>query len=191
MNQHKTGLTEVTFHTTDCNDRPVAVGGICNLVLVWLWRWSGWCGLRRGLALSPDYRNKLFLSPPNTPFLLPVPNHELLHYCIKIMSYLCYKHLFQSVVCRVSEKNVPKPHTPRSVVTLVRPTQNNGIWNCINADIRENYYFVLLETPKYKLLTYNAAKKIQNETAPNTPQSKITVSNFHNRGAIFPFKERK
>jgi len=49
----------------------------------------------------------------------------------------------------------------------------------------------LLEAPKYKLLTYNAAKNIQNETAPNIPQSKITVSNFHNKGAIFVFKQRK
>jgi len=55
----------------------------------------------------------------------------------------------------------------------------------------EHYYLVLLEAPKYKLLTYNAAKKIQNETAPNNPQSKITVSNFHNRGAMFVFKQRK
>ena len=52
-------------------------------------------------------------------------------------------------------------------------------------------YLVLLETPKYKLLTNNAAKKIQNETAPITPQSKITVSNFHINGAMFVFKQRK
>jgi len=52
-------------------------------------------------------------------------------------------------------------------------------------------YLVFLEAPKYKLLTYSTAKKIQNETAPNTPQSKITVSNFHNRGAMFVFKQRK
>ena len=44
---------------------------------------------------------------------------ELLHYHIKIMSYLCYKHLFQLVVCRVSAKNVPKPHTPWSMVSVV------------------------------------------------------------------------
>ena len=37
--------------------------------------------------------------------------HKLLHYRIKIMSYLSYKHLFQSVVCQVCyrpfEKRVP------------------------------------------------------------------------------------
>ena len=77
---------------------------------------------------------KLFLSPPNNPFLLPVPiiNHTfiitncytwklflicftnivfrsfLCRYCVKIMLRLkrmsdCY---------RLSEKNVPMPHTP-------------------------------------------------------------------------------
>jgi len=83
----------------------------------------------RGLAPSPDYRNKLFV-PTQHSIFTPGPDnrlcnyyHELLHYHIKIMSYLCYKHLFQSVVCRVSEKNVPKPHTPRSVVSVVTPVR--------------------------------------------------------------------
>ena len=44
------GVTEVT---TDRNDRPVAVGSIGNGA------GQGWV-LGRGLAPSPDYRNKLF-----------------------------------------------------------------------------------------------------------------------------------
>ena len=62
--------------------------------------------------------------------------------------------------------------------------QTNG-----ETEFSAHCYLVLLETQKYKLLTYNTAKKIQNETAANIPQSKITVSNFHKSGAMFVFKQ--
>ena len=101
--RNSSGLTEVTTDTTDRNDRPVAVGGIGNLVFPWLWCWSGGWSLGRGLAPSPDYRNKLFV-PTQHPIFTPGHDnrlcnyyHELLHYRIKIMSYLCYKHLLSAV----------------------------------------------------------------------------------------------
>jgi len=89
-------LTEVTTDTTDRNDQPVVIGGIGNLVFLWLWRWSGGWVWGEGLP-CPQIIVINFLSPPNTPFLLRVPiidyamnyYHELLHYRIKIMSYLC------------------------------------------------------------------------------------------------------
>jgi len=50
-----------------------------------------------GACPYPDYRNKLTLSPPNTPFLLPVLIvddtviiSQLLHFRIKMTSFLCF-----------------------------------------------------------------------------------------------------
>jgi len=103
-----------------------------TVVVRWLWRWSG-------SGVSPDYRNKVILSPPNTPFLLPVPIidhaiiHQLLHYRIKIVLSLLQTSFSVSCKCvgsviyrlksrfllkrmsecyRPSEKNVLNPHTP-------------------------------------------------------------------------------
>jgi len=99
---------------------PIAYDhGSRTLVFLWLWRWSG-VGSGEEACPAPDYHNKLFV-PTQHPIFTPGLDNRL-YYHIKIMSYLCYKHLFQSVVCRVyywpfekpvpSEKNVPKPHTP-------------------------------------------------------------------------------
>jgi len=42
------------------------------VVFMWLWRSLWRWGLGMGLAPSPEYSYKVILSPPNTPFLLPV-----------------------------------------------------------------------------------------------------------------------
>jgi len=46
------------------------------VVFLSLWQWYGGgkeVGSGEGACPSPDYRNEVILSPPNTPFLLPVP----------------------------------------------------------------------------------------------------------------------
>jgi len=83
----------------------------CCVVFVWLWRWSRgevWGG---GLPFLQIIVVKLFLSPPSTPFLLPVPiiDHTFIVtncYTSKLSFIFVTNIVLQSFLCRFCVKSM-------------------------------------------------------------------------------------